>query len=360
MNNYEWLHYEILENPVYRILRFAIILFLGLLLKRFVSHHLSGLIFRLVQKRNSEVSIQEFRDLLHKPVALFILLLTLDFSLLQLQYPPSWELAGEEEFGLRMVVWKLFKISIFVSITWMLLRFADYIGMVLLRRAKKTPDRSDYQLVSFFKEAIKVVIVILSTFFILGAVFEINVAGLIAGLGIGGIAIALAAKDTLENLLGSFMIFLDKPFIVGDVIKIGNFTGTVERIGFRSSQIRTPERTIVTIPNRKLVDSELENISQRGTIRALFYLTLNYKTSANEIEMFLQNVRDTLNNNPNIEKDSIVRFERFNDMGCEVSVTFYALTDKFDKFTRIKEDILLTMLKLAAGQGLTFFPKQVV
>jgi MscS family membrane protein len=360
MNNYDWLHYEILENPVPRIIRFAVILMVGLLFKRFVSHHLSGLIFRLVQKRNSEVSIQQFRDLLHKPVALFITLLTLSFALLQLQYPPSWELVSEEEFGVRMVVWKIFKISIFVSIIWMLLRFADYIGMVLLGRAKQTPDRSDDQLVSFFKEAIKVVIVILGTFLMLGAVFEINVAGLIAGLGIGGIAIALAAKDTLENLLGSFMIFLDKPFTVGDIIKTGNFTGTVERIGFRSTQIRTPERTIVTVPNRKLVDSELENISQRGTIRALFYLTLNYRSTATEIEFFLQSVRDALNNNPNIEKDSMVRFEKFNDMGCEVSVTFYALTDKFDKFTRIREEVMLEILKLAMSQGLTFSPKQVV
>src|SRR6185369_10292037 len=124
------------------------------------------------------------------------------------------------------------------------------------------------QLVPFLREAIKIIIGVFSFFFILGAVFHINIASLIAGLGIGGLAFALAAKETLENLLGSFTIFLDKPFVVGDVVKVGSAEGTIENIGFRSTRIRTLEKTLLTVPNKKMVDAELDNLTERVVRRA--------------------------------------------------------------------------------------------
>lgn len=358
MNDYEWLQYEVLENPVSGIIRFAVILLTGLLFKKFVSHHLSGLIYSTILRKRGSVSVDKFRELLNHPISLFFTLIVIYLACIQLHFPPSWELVSEKEFGARMVIWKLFKVSIFISLTWMLLRCVDYAGLVLMERARQTPNKSDDQLVSFFKEMMKVGLVIVSLFLILGMIFEINVAGLIAGLGIGGIAIALAAKDTLENLLGSFLIFLDKPFTVGDVIKSGGITGTVERIGFRSTLVRTVERTLVTVPNRKLMDTEVENISQRGTIRGLIFLTLNYQTSVPEIAEYIQVVRDQLNENPNVEKESIVRLEKFTELGLEISVTFYALTDKFDRFTRIREEVMLRMLHEASERGLRFAPRQ--
>lgn len=352
MQQFDWLQYEFLENSVSRILLFAVTLILGLLFKRFVSHHLSGLIYRVVKKKDGQITIEQFRTLLHKPVALFLTLITIYLAFAQLQYPPSWHLVNDDQMGLRLIVWKLFQLSIVISVTWVFLRLADYIGMILLNRAKETADRSDDQLVSFFKEAMKVVIVIFSVFVALGTVFEINVAGLIAGLGIGGIAIALAAKDTIENLLASFMIFIDKPFIVGDLIKSGSTTGTVVKIGFRSTQLRTVERTIVIVPNRKLVDTEVENISRRGTMRALLTFNLDYRTEGGQIEKLLQSLRDQLNQHEYIEKEAMVRIERFTETGIEVSAIFYVLTDKNEKFTRIREEVLLRILTISSEQDL--------
>lgn len=354
----DWLEYELLENPVSRIIRFAAILLIGLLFKKYVSHHINGLLFRLIKKRSGEVSLQQFRDLLTRPVGLFVTLIIIYIACLQLQYPPSWQLASQSEFGLRFIIWKLFQISIVFSLTWVMLRLADYFGLVLLNKAQKTPNRSDDQLVSFFKEAIKVIIVILSLFFTLGAIFQLNIASLLAGLGIGGIAIALAAKDTLENLLGSFTIFLDKPFSVGDVIKSGSITGTVERIGFRSTLVRTADRTLVTVPNRRLVDTEVENISQRGSIRAMIYMLLNVNTTSASLENFLQLIRDDLDQNSKIEKESMVRLERFTETGIEISIIFYALTEKHDRFTKIREDVMLRTMAIATEQGITLAARQ--
>jgi MscS family membrane protein len=354
----DWLAYEFLENPVSQLLRFAAILLIGLIFKKYVSHHINGLLFRLIKKRSGEVSLQQFRDLLTRPVGLFITLIIIYLACLQLQYPPSWQLVAEHEFGVRYIVWKMFQISIIVSLTWVILRLTDYFGLVLLNKAQKTPNRSDDQLVSFFKEAIKVLIVILSLFFTLGAIFELNVASLIAGLGIGGIAIALAAKDTLENLLGSFTIFLDKPFIVGDVIKSGTITGTVERIGFRSTLVRTADRTLVTVPNRRLVDTEVENISQRGTIRAIVYVLLHITTTSSQLDAFLQLIRDDLDQNSKVEKESVVRLERFTETGIEISIIFHALTEKHDRYTKIREDVMLRIMAIAAEQGIALAVRQ--
>src|SRR6185295_11619359 len=106
---------------------------------------------------------------------------------------------------------------------------------------------------------------------------------LIAGLGIGGLALALAAKETIENLFASFTIFLDKPFTIGDLVQVGSVTGKVESIGFRSTRIRTAEKSFVTVPNKKMVDVELENQSERFERRAYFTIGLTYATSNEEM-----------------------------------------------------------------------------
>ncbi len=116
--------------------------------------------------------------------------------------------------------------------------------------------------------------VVLALFFVLGFIFKVNIVALVGGLGIGGLALALASKETVENLFGSFTIFFDKPFTVGDHVKVGNVEGFVEGIGLRSTRIRTLERSLLTIPNKKMIDAELENVTLRSMWRPRSYIGL--------------------------------------------------------------------------------------
>ena len=270
----------ILDNSLQNIFIFSGIILTGIVLKRFFSHQISGLIYRLIKRYTTGVSVKEFRDLLHKPMSIFIMLITLYLAFRQLHFPLEWEIPTEEKFGVRYMIWKSFIFSLFLSLTWLLRRLVDFFGLVLMYRARLNNSKTDDQLIPFIKESIKVVVMIMSLFLQLGFIFHLNIASLVTGLGIGGLAIALAAKDTLENLLGSFAIFLDKPFSIGDVVKVNTATGKVERIGFRSTQIRTPENTIITIPNKQMTDVALENISMRKMIRATFPLLLRFLSSS--------------------------------------------------------------------------------
>lgn len=354
-----WLQYSILDNSVESIFYFLLILLLGIVFKRFVSNQLSALFYRFIKKHTNGVEIKKFQELLHKPVGLFIVFVTIYIAFHQLHFPESWELPTEEKFGLRFIVWKLFQMALMISLTWIILRCVDFFGLVLIQRASKTESRADDQLVPFVKEAIKFIIVLVSFFFMLASIFEVNIVSLIAGLGIGGLAIALAAKDTLENLLGSFAIFLDKPFSIGDLVKVGSTQGRVERIGFRSTQIRTFERTIVTVPNKKMIDAELENISLRNMIRALFPLTLRLDTPVEKIETFILSITDILELHPNIEENPtpIVRLAKISETGVELEVLFFVKTTDADFYVKVKEEILFKILRLAQNNELRFDSK---
>lgn len=346
-NNF--LQQTIFDNSVVNIVWFFVILLSGIILKRFVSHQLSGLIYRFIKRYTEGVDVNAFRELLRKPVGVFIVLISFYLACKQLHYPAQWELPTEEKFGIRFIIWKIFLLSVFFSFTWIVLRLVDFFALVLSYRAKKTESKVDDQLIPFIKESIKFIVMSLSFFLMLGAIFHVNVASLIAGLGIGGLAFALAAKDTLENLLGSFAIFLDKPFTLGDVVKVGNVQGRVEKIGFRSTLIRTFEKTLISMPNKKMIDAELENVSMRRMIRALFPVYMKMDTAPEKIERFIEEGTNLLNDHNDIKDDPApyIRFDKITDTGIEIQVLFFVETIDADYYQQVRQEILFGLLKIA-------------
>ncbi len=351
-----WLNQTIFENRIENILWFCGIILAGIILKRFVSNHLSGLIYKFLKRYSSGTEVKELRELLRKPFGLFIILLSVYIACKQLHWPESWHLPSEEKFGIRFILWKAFQFSIIISLTWIITRLIDFFGIILLNRAKSTTSRSDDQLVPFIKESLKIIVIIFSFFIALGIVFQVNVASLIAGLGIGGIAIALAARDTLENLLGSFAIFLDKPFTLGDMVKVGTVQGKVEKIGFRSTQIRTLERTLISVPNKRMIDADLENISMRTMIRALFPITVRFETPVDIIESFKKEVLIYLNNHPEVIHDPApsVRIDKITESGIELQFFFFINTVDMDFYSDKREEILFHVLKIAQSSRVRF------
>jgi MscS family membrane protein len=336
-----------LGNSIESYCWFGAILLAGLLLRHFLSKSLVKLVYRFFKKQAVEVGIEDFLNLLKKPFGLFISITTIYFAFDRLSFPIYWDLAPRHLFGLKMVVFKSFQIAIISSFTWIILRLTDYFSLILREKAKKTESLYDDQLVPFIKEGLKICITLISLFFTLGLVFKLNVASLIAGLGIGGLAIALAAKESLENLLASFTIFFDKPFTVGDLIDVAGIRGNVERIGFRSTRIRTVEKSFVTVANKKLIEGVLDNITLKTLQRVRFKISLVNETSNEQIQNIILQIQDAISEVDLINEDSRVRFYEINPKGgIDILVLYFVNSSEWDDYLNVKQLINYKILDI--------------
>ena len=202
---------EVLGNTLNDYAWFIGAVFLGFIFKKLISKYLSHLLFKIVGKRAAAVGIEKFDNLLTKPIGLFIMLSIIYLGSAHIQYPPTWNLAAETEIGLRMLIAKGFALIYVYSIFWILLKLIDYIGLILSKKAEETANKMDDQLIPFIIEIAKIVTYIFALVVVVANVFDSDITALATGLGIGGIAIAMASKESLENLLGSFTIFFDQP-----------------------------------------------------------------------------------------------------------------------------------------------------
>lgn len=356
------LHRTFWGNSLENFCWFAGIILVGLIFQRLLSKLLTLFVFKFLQKYSKGVGYDKLLVLLKKPMGIFILLVSVYFAFDRLTFPSEWNLVSIENFGLRLILYRSFQILLIGTITWILLRVIDFFGLVLMYRASLTESKSDDQLVPFLIESIKVIVVILSIFFIFGAVFKLNIASLIAGLGIGGLAIALAAKESLENLLGSFTIFLDKPFVIGDLIQVGTVIGNVEKIGFRSTRIRTVEKSYVTLPNKKLVDGELDNLSLRTQRRAMFNIGLTYETKSESLKAIVSEIQNYIDAHTHtLNGETRVRFHDLNSNSINIMIVYFVDTMEYDVYLNVREEINYKIIEIVAKNGSSFaYPTQTV
>jgi MscS family membrane protein len=259
------------------------------------------------------------------------------------------------------VVDKIFLLLFIISGFWIFLRIIDFIAQVFLHRASFTESKSDDQMVPFIKELTKILTIIFAIFVLMGSVFNMNVATIIAGLGIGGIAVALAAQDTLQNLLGSFTIFADKPFVVGDLIRIDKYEGTIEKVGFRSTLIRTLDKTMVIIPNKKMVDSPLENLSLRNLRRMKFNVGLQYDTPAAVILKISKEIEEYVNKHEATSDDTLATFDSFGDSSLNLQVLYFIEIVDYSEYMKIRQEINYGIMEIVTRNGAEFaFPSQTV
>ena len=342
-------------NTVKAYCLFGGILLFGLIFKRIFSKLLSKLLFRLFRSFSQQSHDAAFVSLLVKPIETFILLATLYLSINQLKHPLELaifhysKLVGKTKEAIPVSIGdcidRIFLFMIILSVFWIILRIIDFISHVLLFKASLTHNKSDDQLVPFLKELFKTLVIFIGFFTLLGFVFEVNVLTLITGLGIGGIAIALAAKESLENLIGSFTIFLDKPFVVGDLVKVDGVEGTVEKVGFRSTRIRTAEKTMATIPNRGMIDGVLENLSLRDSRKVNFIIGLTYETTAESVKNIISEIKAYINQRPGTV-DVHASFKSFGDSALNIEVNYFITNLDFNEFLRIRQEINLEIMDI--------------
>lgn len=329
-------------------------IFFVFIFQKYISRYLSNILYRSVKRYVEEISREELFNLIYKPLRLTIHLLVIYVASTHIEFPEEWNLAPIEKFGLRMFIQRTYLFILIVSITWIFLRLVDFAGLVMMKKAEKTDSKQDDQIVLFLREILKIVVVGFSFFVVLGVVFKLDIGAIVAGLGVGGLALALAAKESLENLLASFTIFADKPFVVGDLVQVGTIIGTVEKVGFRSTRIRTLEKSYLTLPNKKMVDAELDNLTLRTFRRARFNFGLVYDTTQEQILAIVKDIQQYIDEHPRTNQDGKVRFVEFGDSALEIMVEYFVDTMDWLVFLDVKQEINLKIMEIVKKHGSNF------
>ena len=246
-----------------------------------------------------------------------------------------------------------------VSGVWGAYRLVDIVGAYLTKRAKATDTKMDDALVPLIPKTLKIFVTVIGIVFIADNL-NINVSGLIAGLGLGGLAFALAAKDMVQNLFGSVTILLDKTFAVGDWIIVDGSEGSVERIGFRSTRIRTFYNSVLTVPNSTFITATVDNMGERRYRRLKTTLGLTYQTPPEKIEAFCEGIREIVRQHPYMRKDYYhVYFNGYADSALEILVYVFWETPEWGTELRERHRFLLDILRLAKEIGVDFaYPTQ--
>ena len=352
-----------LQNTVQDYLVTAGIIAVVLLLNKVISRFVAKAACKLFSRKWKDLDQTQFVELVVHPLSLFLVTAISIIALYRLTFPDVLNFTIYK-YGLKAILQTIGIIIQIVLFIGLLLRMIEFIAGLLEKRANLTADQSDNQLILFFKDFFKVVIGIIGLLMILKLAFNYKIASLLTGLSIVGAAIALALRESLENLIASFIIFFDKPFTAGDLVKVQNITGNVERIGLRSTRLRTGDKSYVTVPNKQMVDSILDNVSRRSQIRGEVLLHLNLQTTPDKIELLIGELKGYLGRVEEVENFNVL----FNDIRIQayvVLVEFFTMPIEHNRFTAIKQALnlftLQTMekhdIKIAAqGAELAFAP----
>ncbi len=250
-------------------------------------------------------------------------------------------------------------INVYITLAaiWFGFRGTDLISWVASQKAKKTENKLDDLLVPLLRKTLKSIVVVFGLIY-LASSLKIQLAPLVAGLGIGGLGFAFAAKDTLENFFGSITVILDKPFSIGDWIVVDGVEGTVESVGMRSTRIRTFYDTIVTIPNSILITTKCNNYSKRRFRRWKQMVSIGYDTPPEKIATFCEGIRELLRIHPYTRKDYYqVWLNEFAGSSLDILVYVFWKTPDWPTELRERHRFMLDIIRLAGELGVEFaFP----
>jgi MscS family membrane protein len=237
------------------------------------------------------------------------------------------------------------------------LRLTDVLADVIDAKLVQRGNQGTTALIPLGRKTVKAIIIGIAILASLDS-FGFDVTALIAGLGVGGLAVALAAQKTIENLFGGATLIADRPVSVGDFCRFGDKVGTVEEIGMRSTRIRTLERTIVTVPNAEFASLHLENFGKRDRMRYSPELGLLYATTPDQLRYVLVELRRMLYSHPKVLNDPArVRFVRFGSSSLDIEIFAYVDATDFSEYLGIAEDLNLRIMDIVAESGTGFaFP----
>ncbi|PHX74437.1 MAG: hypothetical protein CK547_03295 [Chitinophagaceae bacterium] len=339
----------VLNNPLGDYLVVALLLLVIFILKKRASKNITRLIFFLFRKLGRKINETEFFELILAPLENFIVFLTGYLAFSELVFPKAFRFQVLKSTSQDLISGLATGVLIYLFF-YTIIKVIDYMAIVLEKRANQTKDYTDNQLIIFFREFLKALVIIVCILVIIRFVFNQDITEILAGLSLAGAAIALAAKESLENLIASFIIFFDKPFTVGDFLKVNQVTGTVEKIGLRSTRIRTIEKTYVSIPNKQMVDSIVDNISLRNKQRGEVLVQLELKTTTADMKNIIKAISDALAE-LNIVEHTVFLSE-IRSSAYLVTIEYFVQVMSINDYNELKQKVNIMILEELENRGI--------
>ena len=344
----DWLRLDVFGLEAWQIFALGLVFVLGLITRKALQFILRRRLAPLVQ-RSGASAVASLVDVFAGPGSTLVVA-----GILSVFYP---------QLGLSFAVAQVMSVivrALFIfALVFSAYRFVDVVADQMGHRASQTESKLDDQLVPLVRKALKVLVVIGGFLFLLQNL-DVDVGSLLAGLGIGGVAVALAAKDTVANFFGSLMIFVDRPFQIGDWVKVAEVEGIVEEVGFRSTRVRTFYNSLVTIPNAHFTEASIDNMGQRQYRRTYTVLNLTYDTTPEQMEAFVEGIRAIIQASPKTRKDYYeVHLCGFGAHSLDVMVyVFFEVIDWSEELQQ-RHHLFLEIMRLAKALRVEFaFPTQ--
>lgn len=334
-----WQHYSIA----------ALILVVSYLVRKWVTGVVFGVIKRLSSRTKSTLD-DELATSLQGPVASLIAVVGAVMAVKVLKLSPETDNARIYVQTVAFAVVGLWLALVTLSTV------LDHLQTVAQRR-----DMGVAAFMPWIKKSLVALILIMGVLLVaqsLGA----DVKAFLAGLGIGGLAFALAAQDTIANVFGSVVVAIDQPYRLGEFVQIGSFMGTVEDIGLRSTKLRTPQRTVVIIPNKSVAETAINNFSRMPQRRVEQTIGVTYGSQPGQVEALVKDIRQLLQTSPEVHQDFIaVNFLNFGAFSLDIQIIYYASDPDLKKTFDLREQINLSLMRLVEKHGLSFaFPTQTI
>lgn len=336
------------NEHIFRVLGAILIILFALIMRTLFAKIIIKILKRFTDKTKNKID-DHLLDIICPPLTFSFIIMGIMFAVITLDMPENADIFMN----------RITKSLIAYTILWAVYRASDKISMLLSKVTTKTETKIDDMLLPLLQKSIKVIVISLGVI-VIADQWDYNIAGILAGLGLGGLAFALAAKDTASNLFAGITIMLDKPFKIGDWIATSAVEGTVEEMGFRSTKVRTFENALVFVPNSLVSNDAIINWSKRGKRRITYKLGLTYATKSEEINECVSKITAMLKNNSDIHPETIfVYFEGFGDSSLNIFVYFFTKTTVWQEFLEVRHDVNLRIMNIVEELGLSIaFPSQ--
>jgi len=336
----------IFDIPLANLLAASMVFILVLGFRHFFANTIMGILQQLVKKTETYYD-DRIISALKEPIKFAIILFAIHLFFI---------LIFKETDFIKQILNSMVVYTVF----WAILSITEALRELIYSATAKVNKDLTKEMGNFILTLIKIFISAIGLAAML-TVWGINVTALIASLGLGGLAFALAAKDTVSNLFGSFALLADKSIRIGEWVKVGGVEGVVEDVGMRTTKIRSFEKTLITVPNQIIANSHIENFSRRGVRRIKMHIGLTYSTSSSQLNKIIQDIRELLLKYPSISNDEsqLVNFDNFGASSLDIFIYTFTTTANWNHYLDIKQEIQLNIMKIVENNGSSFaFPSQ--
>jgi len=348
LDGLEALQHPLLGYPLWQYVASFLWIVLAFVTASVVDFLMTHQLRRLAARTKTDLD-ERFLELAHKPIKILITLILLNVGIQTFSWP-TWA---------EMILSTLFVLGMAVAAIYLIMGVVDLLIDVVERRFFADDSHLAKLVLPLLGRCLKVFVIVIGA---LSAAqyLGLPIASVLAGLGIGGVAVALAAQNTLANFLGTITILTDRPFRVGDRVQIDKYDGVVESIGLRSTRLRTLDGHLVTIPNKIVADMGINNVTLRPTIRQLITVSLTYDTTADQMQRAIAMLREIFMKHP-LTHDAWVYWRDYAAHSLDIFVVYWCKSTNYKEFLQALEDINLEIKKRFDAAGFDFaFPTQTI